>query len=364
MTVIQAIEALLYDHDTVIVPGLGAFVRRDESAQVNVITNEFQKPTSSLDFDPALREENRLVIEYLMQHDNITEEDARQRIAAFVADGYSKMREGKPLVLEGIGALCHNALGELTFEPDLTADFNADAFGLSDLNVQPVFGDTAVSSETSSQTEPSELKPSEAKPAEAKQPAKKGPDLVQVELLPFRRNKKKHGLVWLWILLLLLLGAAAVWYFMWHKPLPPTPPEPIEKPVTDSIVDAIELPIDSNNLVIDISESNIDTVALVDIVEEPTQPVNIVESQTSTVQVVKPQPESKAFIVGGCFSIEKNALNMVTEAKGQGCTDAFVMQRGSMYYVCYGQYPSTADAKAALPEVLAAFNPKAWILTK
>jgi septal ring-binding cell division protein DamX len=55
---------------------------------------------------------------------------------------------------------------------------------------------------------------------------------------------------------------------------------------------------------------------------------------------------------------------MTTEARQQGCNDAFTMKRGSKYYVCYGQYPSTADAKTALPEILKNFNDKAWILTK
>jgi cell division septation protein DedD len=84
----------------------------------------------------------------------------------------------------------------------------------------------------------------------------------------------------------------------------------------------------------------------------------------ATLEVIVPEPSSKAFIVGGCFSMEKNALNMAAEARAQGCADAFVMKRGKMYYVCYGQYPSTADAKAALPEALANYNPKSWILTK
>ena len=358
MTVIQAIEALLYDHDTVIVPALGAFVRHDESAQVNVITNEFQKPTSSLDFDPAQREENRLVIEYLMQHDNITEEVARQRIAAFVADGYAKMREGKSLVLEGIGTLSHNALGELVFQPDPTADFNADAFGLSDLDVQPVYGEV----ETPSRTDTVEVTP----PIQNNlpNPTRNAPNRDHRD-----NNKKRFNLNWLWILLLILLfDGVALWYLllrpMGPKPLPPTPPKPVETPIIDSIEEPIELPIDSSNLVIDIPEVNTDTdLPLVETVEEPAPPVQV-ENKTPAIGVVKPQAESKAFIVGGCFSIEQNALNMVTEAIDQGCANAFVMQRGSMYYVCYGQYPSTAEAKAALPEVLAAYNSKAWILTK
>ena len=118
MNVIQAIIALLYDHDTVIVPALGAFVRHDEGAQVNVITNEFQKPTSTLSFDPEQREENPLIIEYLMLHEGLSDEEARQQIAAFVAECYAKMREGETVTLEGLGTLAFNGLQEPVFEPE------------------------------------------------------------------------------------------------------------------------------------------------------------------------------------------------------------------------------------------------------
>ena len=61
--------------------------------------------------------------------------------------------------------------------------------------------------------------------------------------------------------------------------------------------------------------------------------------------------------------IVKNALNMAAEEKEKGFTDAFVMKRGSMYYVCYGQYATAQEAKAVLPEVWK-ISPKAWILNK
>ena len=110
----------------------------------------------------------------------------------------------------------------------------------------------------------------------------------------------------------------------------------------------------------------LDTLAPVaDTIEvEPTPSDTVVEPVEEPfiepVEVVEP----KAYIVGGCFSIEQNALNMVEETKEKGCSSAFVMKRGSMYYVCYGGYATTAEAKAELPGVLKQYNSKAWILTK
>lgn len=338
MNVIQAIAALLYDHDTVVVPALGAFVRTDESAQVNVITNEFQKPSSTLSFDPAQHEENPLLMDYLMLHAELSDEDARQEIAAFVADCYTKLREGETVVLDGIGTLCFNSLQEPVFTPDPTADFNADAFGLEDLEVQPVFmvkdTEPVKSVEEPEALEPEILEPETTKPV-SQNPIEK----------PDQDEPRRHTW-WIWLLFLLLLAGLALWYF-YLRPVGPKP-----EPVSPTPIDTLTV---------------VDTLSPVDMLTVPIDTIAVVDTLTSTdtttaIEVVKPLPESKAFIVGGCFSIEENALKMAKEALEQGCQDAFVMKRGAMYYVCYGQYTSTSNAKAALPEILEKYNRKAWIL--
>lgn len=352
MNVIQAIVALLYDHDTVIVPALGAFVRHDESAQVNVITNEFQKPSSTLSFDSNQREENLLIIEYLMQHENLSDEEARQQIAVFVADCYSQMRESGTVFLEGLGTLSFNNLQELVFEPEPAADFNSDAFGLTDLDVTPVYRepDTSLREETMTQSEEAS------------------------------NHGKRSNLNRLWILMiLLLLGAAALWYFKFRPIKPePQPPTPIDtvtvmdtlKPVQETLVPPIDtMAIDTLVSQIDTIVHQIDTlVAEINIIEETdstlSKPEPIINEAIPPTEVVKPQSESKAFIVGGCFSMEQNALNMAMDAYEKGCTEAFVMKRGTKYFVCYGQYPTTAEAKEALPGILQNYNQKAWILVK
>lgn len=350
MTVEQAISALLYDHDIVIVPALGAFVRHDESAQVNVITNEFQRPSSTLEFDPAQREENPLIIEYLMEHDSVSDEEARQQIAAFVAQCYSQMRDGQPYTLEGIGTLSLDSLQELCFVPDVSAEFNAEAFGLADLEARPVFGD------------PGPAPQDDVIRDESKQDIKQwGTDDVMEE----HENKKKHSLWWLWMLmLLLLLGGAAFWYF-YFRPVEPEPNPPLAVTNTptenNSVDDPLEIP-EPIEITVDTIVQSVDTTEYtMDPLESETDSV---PEPMPTPQVIQPDPESKAFIIGGCFGVEEYALNMVATAIEQGCTEAFVMKRGTKFYVSYGQYPTAADAKAALPDIVANYNSKAWILTK
>lgn len=333
MNVIQAIIALLYDHDTVIVPALGAFVRHDGSAQVNVVTNEFQKPSSTIAFDPDQREENPLIIDYLMQHGDLSDEEARQQIAAFVADCYAKMREGETVTLEGLGALRLNGQQEPEFEPEASCDFNPDAFGLTDLEATPVY-----------RVEPKEpIEPTKETIESPKELARGGTG-------PQEEPRRKTW--WIWLLLLLLaLGGVALWYFKFR----PVKPEPVTPIPTDTVT---LTPVDTVTLPTDTLTTPTDTIALdtlgLETINEPVPPT----------ETVRPQTESKAFVVGGCFSVEQNAINMALEAYDQGCKEAFVMKRGSKFFVCYGQYPTTAEAKEALPEILQNYNQKAWILVK
>lgn len=353
MTVLQAIISLLYDHDTVVVPALGAFVRHDESARVNVITNEFQRPSSSISFDASQREENPLLMEYMMLYGEFSDEDARQEIAAFVADCYSKLREGETVTLEGIGTLCFNNFQEPVFEPEPSADFNTEAFGLEDLEAQSVFTG-----------EP--IKPLSV-PIE--------PVDIPIDDSTSDEDPRPHR-GWLWLLLILLIAGGIGWFVYTELASPGgeiDPPVDVDSTglVSPNDLNTIDVGIDTVLAPDSSSQQQLDSLQL-----NPEGPIEVEKPQpegpaevekpnpNGPTEVVKPNPASKAFIIGGCFSVQENALNMAMEAFNQGCTKAFVMQRGSKFFVCYGQYPSGTDAKAALPEILEKYNPKAWILTK
>ena len=71
ITIAEAISDLLYVRDTVVVPGLGAFVKKPVSAKVNPVANYFARPSSVIEFDANLREDNDLVINYLSEKNAI-----------------------------------------------------------------------------------------------------------------------------------------------------------------------------------------------------------------------------------------------------------------------------------------------------
>ena len=46
ITIVEAISELLFVRDTVVVPGLGAFLKKPVSAKVNPVANHFAMPSS------------------------------------------------------------------------------------------------------------------------------------------------------------------------------------------------------------------------------------------------------------------------------------------------------------------------------
>ena len=338
--VINAISALLHDHQTVIVPGLGAFLCQAEGAKVNVITNHFEKPSATLSFDPQQREDNDLIVDYLKAQEGLDEATARQRVVEFVTECYNKLRSGETVEIPEVGTLSLNDNQETVFTPVDSNDFNGDAFGLDDLQAAPVI--------KGSQNDWKEEVSQQLKNLNT-------PMTVDIDY-----GEKHHKRGWLWLLLALLLiaGGVALWYFVFRPVEPKLEPEPVipvdtvKVPEKDTLnvpeKDTIEIPVDTVEMPMDtIVEPEVDTV------EEPVVPV----------EVVVPSADYKIFIIGGCFSIEQNAMNMVAEEKEKGYDDVFVMKRGRMFYVCYGQFATVQEAKDELPRVWQTC-PKAWILNK
>ena len=92
ISIAEAISDLLFVRDTVVVPGLGAFVKKPTSAKVNPVANYFAMPGSSIKFDPNLREDNELVVNYMAEQNNIPKDEARKLLAMFVSDCFNSLK--------------------------------------------------------------------------------------------------------------------------------------------------------------------------------------------------------------------------------------------------------------------------------
>ena len=355
LTIADCISDLLYQDDVVIVPGLGAFVRSLESASVNVITHQFSQPSANISFDVNRREDNDLLANYLSSVNNVSVDEARKLVMIFVNDCFCNLKAGKAVDLPGLGNLSFNAVQDIDFVQDESVNFNPDAFGLSDFLAEPVFQ--------------SKTKEEIKTEIEQQQKDKNTPMTVDRKEVHKDDEKPKRRLGWLWILLSVLVLAAALFllnYFRiikidfdkWFGKEEPVAVvsdtiTPVEKPIAIDTIVNDTLPM-ADSIVNDTVGVLVDTLSVID------EPQKLSEEENTIAET--PKEKAKIFIVGGCFSSEENAARLANSLKDRGYESAFVKQRGKLWDVYYGKYQTMEEAKLALKEIKENSDSKAWIM--
>lgn len=311
ISIVEAISDLLFVRDTVVVPGLGAFVKHPVSAKVNPVANYFTKPNCEVGFDANLREHNELIVNYIVEESRVSKVEAERLLAKFVSDCFSSLKQGKKLELSGLGTLYYDTESNLVFEQDKSVNYNADAFGLCDFTSEPVL--------------PSKSK-DEIK-AEIEQQQKERNTPVTVGEKAVHEEDKKpdsHG-GWLWVLLGLLIAAGVVYglhefgtvRFPWEK----EQRGPMSAPGT------YQLPFYEKKW-----------------------------------EWKAPVREANIRVVAGIFGHKEDAVRLTNSLRKKGYSTAFYELRGDKWYVSFGRYATDEEATTVLREIRANTQYKAWIL--
>lgn len=362
ITIAEAISDLLFVRDTVVVPGLGAFIKKAVSAEVNPVANYFATPSSELTFDANLREDNDLVVNYISEKNDIPEDEARRLLTMFVSDCFNSLKAGKKLVLKDIGTLRYDWNNDLAFESSNTLNYNADAFGLCDFSPIPV-----VQSKSKAEIK-AEI--------EQQQKDKNTPMSVDEKAVHEDDEKPKRHLGWLWILLGLVLFAGVGYSLQYFKVVDFRQLlEPKEKP-TEFEPWKVTFPTEVKKWKTEVAspettESDSLQAQQTDTVQEP-EPIGT-DKETEYVELVKePTPdeivqepvkaEAKIRIIAGCFAEKENAERMANTLKDKGYSQAFVEKRGTKWFVAFGRYTTMEEATAALNDFRTNGSNKAWIL--
>lgn len=399
ISIAEAISDLLFVRDTVVVPGLGAFVKKPVSAKVNPVANYFAMPSSEIVFDANLREDNELVVNYMSEKNDIPKEEAQKLLSMFVSDCFNSLKQGNKVVLNQIGTLSYDWANDLVFEQDKSVNYNADSFGLCDFTPAPVLR--------------SKTKDEIKTEIEQQQKDKNTPMSVDEKAVHKQdeedEDEPRRRLGWLWILLGLLLVAGVVYglyYFKviklpWQQEQRPIVTEPRtytlptytktwewkepvaqdtvqvvgdtikEQPVDKPIAQPVEKPIGQP------VEKPVEQHATKPVEQPTTKPVERpaakpVEQPTEkpiaqpvekpTAQPAETHTEANIRVVAGCFSMEENAIRYTNTLKEQGYTGAVCEKLYNLWYVSFGLYSTDEEALTALREIKAKTAYKAWIL--
>ena len=315
ISIIEAISDLLFVRDTVVVPGLGAFVKKPTSAKVNPVANYFSTPACDVEFDANLREDNDLIVNYLSEESNIPIEEAKKQLMRFVSECFSSLKQGKKVELNRIGTLSYDWDNNLVFIQDKSVNYNADAFGLSDFTPDPVIQ--------------SKSKEEIKAEIEQQQKEKNTPVTVDEEAVHQdegqNRVKKKGWWVAAAAIIVLLMG---LFYFN---------------------MDRFDLGANSKDNTTQTQQPDTEK-------EEP------LAQNDLPLDTVEPVVTDTFSIIAGCYDQEEFAQRIVVSLQTKGFEQAYKLKRGERWYVAYGWYPTEDEAVAVLREIRESGKGKGWIL--
>ena len=328
ISIAEAISDLLFVRDTVVVPGLGAFVRKPRSAKVDLETNSFSMPSSQISFDAGLREENDIIIRYLVDNFKISENEAKRLLFHFVSDSFNSLKSGNKVVLKDIGTLSFGPDNEIVFEQDETANYNTDSFGLCDFKLEPIVREEEVVEETE-QKEEEEKAPEVAEPETDKEPETEEERQVEIG----------KG-VWPFMIGLVLIMSALLYFKVYlHK-------DDYKQQPTEMATEEGDTRLDPQT----IAEEMVGEMMGQIIREELTTP-SVQEVSRDTIR-----------IIAGCYDREEPAQRMVNSLKNKGYPNAFMEQHGERWFVAYDRYSTEEEALEALREIRESGKGKGWIL--
>lgn len=329
ISIAEAISDLLFVRDTVVVPGLGAFVRKPCPAQVDLETNRFSMPSSEISFDAGLREDNDVIIKYLVNEIGISENEAKRMLFHFVSDCFNSMKSGQKVQLKNIGSLSFGPENEMVFEQDPAANYNTDAFGLCDFAPEPVAITETVEEERIEETPP----PPPPAPTE---------DETPVEEKSTQEETRELGKgVWAFMFALLLIMCGLLYFKVYR-------PHFFGEEQTASTTAETEMePVDPQVL----AEEMVGELTRQIIREEQTLPVPVTVNTNDTIR-----------IIAGCYDREEPAERMVNSLKNKGYVNAFKEKRGERWFVAYDRYHTEEEAHEALREIREVRGEKGWIL--
>lgn len=131
MLIAKYIGDLLFDYECVVIPGLGGFIVNDLPASINYNTHYFKPPFREVMFNPYLRTNDGLLVNYIAKEENLIYQNAKKKIDAFAIACQQALNSGKQIKFDKVGTLRKDGNDKIIFIQDTSINYNPDSFGLS-----------------------------------------------------------------------------------------------------------------------------------------------------------------------------------------------------------------------------------------
>lgn len=350
MEISPNLSLLLFQHDCLIVPGLGGFVASYKSTEFNTQGQYINPARKTIAFNQNLNTNDGLLAHHIAQKANVGFNSALDKINAWVSGLHSKLQQGETITIEGIGSLKLNEEKRIVFTPIADANFLPETYGLGKLSLgNTVVKQAAVAPKAAKSEEPAPSKAIVSEKSKQTQPAP--------TIKPPRQKRKTSLLrkVFVAVIILIVIAALAILPdFMYHA-----------KISTGSI-------IPPNGVNTSRSSSDIETGQVQTAEVQKASPLHAESSEKNTdaqprVDTITPKTsktDSVYYIIAGAFKSESNAQGLVNALEQKGYEPKIINLHGSsLYRVGYKQYNSRNEAETHLDAVRSQENNSAaWVL--
>ncbi|WP_299985821.1 HU family DNA-binding protein [uncultured Pontibacter sp.] len=132
------IKHLLYNHDCVIIPDFGGLITRYVPARINPVKHSLVPPSKKIAFNEKLVLNDGLLISTIAYANNITKEEARQQVMAFVHEVRNRLDNEQRFELTDIGVFKYNHERKLVFDYTEGDNLLEASFGLPEIVARPI----------------------------------------------------------------------------------------------------------------------------------------------------------------------------------------------------------------------------------
>ena len=370
--IINYLIELLKDNECVIVPEFGAFISQRRSATIDYANHRFMPPYKELVFNNKLTNDDDLLLNYIMQKENISKDEALEKIQKFVNQSAAILDVNFELELEGLGKL-RNFSGDYVFETKKDINILGDAFGLTSFNYQPIFRtetyqvikEKIVVEQKQKNTEYS-IAIDSVEEVASETPSRRKPSLFRT---------------FAYTTLAFLLIFAINWttdksdsqLASWNPFLYSSPNEFLikvlevgEEVEVSEVLEEVEIAEVSEEIEEVEATEEIEVVEVTEEIKvvEATEEIEVVEA-TEEIEVTEvPEIQKSYYIIGGSFQTEESAEKFVNILKKQGFENASSLEKNNKgnIRVYYESFAEKADALIRLDEIKRDYNESAWLL--
>ena len=361
---------LLFQHDCVILPGLGGFVADYKVSRLDEETAKIYPPSKSFIFNKHLLNNDGLLANKIADEKGVSYSEAMREVETYISEIKNRLQKEKRYELDQVGILFQDISGNLRFKPART-NFLLNSFGLPVVKAIPVVVEKPIEKEE---------KVTKVKPIEIKHDTEK---LLEEETKVIAIDGGRKRSYW-WV-------AAAAIPVLFYSAWIPLKTDLFKDKGNFHYSDLNPFTFNKERLY---HKENISTVSIEKITETPSLeklsengdyvvlPLDeaghyvtvklhkeeiIPEIETTFVEkeiIEEPIVVTGNYhLIGGCFSKIDNAESFVEEMKGKGYNAFILDQHKGLNRVSIMQAPSRNEAKELRSE-LKTKDISSWVLKK